>query len=77
VNGDRISDLGGGNQHRHVQVTLSGGCRPDTHRLIRQQDVFETAIGVGMDGNGLDTQFAAGTQDSQGNFATVGDDNFI
>ena len=38
---------------------------------------FETAIGLGMNRDSLDTQFAAGTQDSQGNFATVGDDNFI
>src|SRR5690606_2453919 len=39
-----------------VEVTLTGGCRPDAHGLIGDARVERTGVGVGVHGNRADTQ---------------------
>lgn len=38
--------------------------------------MLEIAVCFGMHRDGLDVEFPAGAQDAQGNFATVGDEDF-
>ncbi len=55
-----------------MQVTLAGRRRADTHRLIRQLDVFGFSICFGMHGDCLDAHFAAGALNTQRDFAAIG-----
>ncbi len=73
----RAGDLCRGDDRRDAQVGLSGGGRADAHRLIGERHVHQIAVGSRMDRYGLDAQFLAGTQHSQGDFAAVGDQYFF
>ena len=73
VNGHRVGHFGGGNHRGHVQVTVGGRRRADADGFIRQQHVLERGIRGGVRRNGLDPQFPARPEDTQGNFAPVSD----
>ena len=60
-----------------MQVAVARWRRTDTDRFIRQQHVLQIAVGIGVHGDGLDAQFAAGAQDTQGDLAAVSDKNFL
>ncbi len=72
-----VGDFGGADDGRHVQVAQGGRRRPDAHRFFGQLDVFRLAVGFGMYDHGLDTHFAAGALDAQGNLAAVGNQYFF
>src|SRR5262249_23686021 len=73
VDGVDIRDFGGADDGRHVQVTAGAFGRPDADRLVGEADVGTVAVGFGVDGDGLDAEFFAGGDDTDGNFAAVGD----
>ena len=77
VDGHRVGDLGGTDDGRHVQVAQRRGRRPYAHRLVGQQHVLEVVVGRGVHGDSLDVEFATGPQDAQGNFAAIGDNDFV
>ncbi len=72
-----IRYFGGADDRRHVQVTFHRGRGTDTHGLVGQQNVLEIIVRTRVHGDGLDIEFPAGAQDTQRNFAAVGDDDFI
>ena len=39
--------------------------------------MFELGVGLGVDGDGFDAHFAAGAQDTQRDFSTVGNQHFL
>ena len=51
--------------------------RADAYRFVCQAQVHQLLVGLGVDGYGLDPHFLAGTQDPQGDFAAVGDQDFF
>ncbi len=59
------------------QVGLGRRRRSDVHRFVRHVDVQRIAIGIGIDGDGLDAHFARSLDDAAGDLATVGDQNFF
>src|SRR5690625_36240 len=61
MNGLCISDLGGGNNGRHIEVAILDRGWSDTDRLICQTYVFGLSIRLGMHDNGLDTQLSTST----------------
>jgi hypothetical protein len=77
MDGDRIRDLSGADDRRDVQIALHRRRRADADRFVGEQDVLEITVGLGMDGDRLDAEFAAGTQDAQRDLATVGDQNLL
>ena len=77
MNGDRVGDLGRGDQSRHIEIALRGGRRSDTNRLIGQQNMFEIGIDRGVRCNGLDAEFLASTDNSQGDLSAVCDQNLV
>src|SRR5450830_252312 len=62
---------------RDVQVGLGGRRRADAHGFVRQAQVHQLLVGIGVDGDGLDPQFLAGAQDPQCNFTAVGDQDYF
>ena len=47
------------------------------HRLIRHLHMQRLRISVGIDGNRRDPHFARGLDDTAGDFAPVGDQDFL
>ena len=62
MNGIRTGYFRRRNQRGNVQITLRGRCGTDAHGFVRQLDVQALAVGLGMHGNGGNTQLAAGAQ---------------
>jgi hypothetical protein len=73
VDGVRTGYFGGGDDGRDVQVTLGRGRGADADGFVGQFDVQAVFVGFGMDGNGGNAHFAAGAQDAECDFPTVGD----
>ena len=59
---------------RDLQVAFARLGRPDAHGPVRGHDVRRVGVGVGIDGDGLDTQLAAGADDADRDLAAVGDE---
>ena len=60
-----------------AQVAVLGCAAADVHRLVTGQHVFGVRVGVGIHRHGLDAQAARSGGHTAGNFATVGDENFL
>ena len=69
--------FGSSNEGRNVEVALCGCGRADAHGFVGEFDVQAVFVGFGMDGDGGDAHFTAGSQDAQGDFAPVGDQYFF
>ena len=56
------------------EVALGGGGRADAVGLVRRQHVGGEPIGLGVHGDGADTELARAADDAQGDFAPVRDE---
>src|SRR5258708_6465538 len=74
VDGFCIGYLGGTDDCRNIEITIGGRSRADADRLIREPDVFGVSVGHGMHRNRLDTEFAAGALDTEGDFTPIRDE---
>ncbi len=77
MDGVRPGDFRRRNNAGHVQIALGTARRPNAHRLIGKADVEGIAVGLGIDGDRADTQLFAGTNHPQGDFTTIGDQDFL
>ena len=57
------------------QVAFRGRRRADEDGLIGHLDMQRVAVGLGIDGNGLDAHPPGGLDDPAGDFAAIGDQN--
>ena len=71
VDGVGAGDLGRADNPVELQVTLTGGRRTDTHRLVRQLDVEGLAIGLGVHRDRSDVELSASPNDPDGYFTAV------
>ena len=77
VDGIGAGYFGGGNDGGNVQIALRRGGGADADGFVGQLNVQAVVVGSGMHGHGGDAHFAAGAQYAQGDFATVGDEDFF
>jgi hypothetical protein len=70
-------DLRRADHRRHVQITVRASRRSDADVLVRKFDVERVLVGLGVHGDRLDAELAARIDDPQGDFATIGDENFL
>ena len=77
MNGHRVRDFGGADDGGDVQIAARRGGGADADGLVRQQDVLEFAVGLGVDGDGLDSELTAGAQNAQRDFPSVGDEQLL
>ena len=68
-------DLAGGNDAIRLQVTIFRGPLADANGVIGKLNVHGINICLGIDGDRFHIEFTAGTNDPQGDFATIGDKN--
>ncbi len=59
-----------------AQIGFGSGRGSETVSLVGFENMGRGAIGVGIDGDGGEAQLTAGAQNAQGDFATIGDENF-
>ena len=69
--------LAGGDDLVHDQIGLLRGGRADADGLVGELDVQRVLVGFGIDGDGRDAHLAGGLDDAAGNFAAVGNQNFL
>ncbi len=77
VDGIDVGDFGGADDGGHVQIAARALGRADADGLVGEAHVGAVAVGLGIDGDGLDSQFLAGADDANGNFAPVGDEDLL
>ena len=57
------------------QVAFGGRRRADVDGAVRLEDVQRAAVGVRVNGDGLDAEITAGAHDADGDLASVGDED--
>ena len=74
MNGLRAGRLGRGHDLGDIEIGLRGLRRADGYGLIGHLHVQRVAVGLGIDGHGLDAEPARGPDDAAGDFAPIGDE---
>jgi len=74
MDGVRTSLAGDFENKIAAQIGFGGWSWAKPMGLVRMEHVQGGAVCVRVDGDGSDAEFAAGTDDAQGNFTTVGDE---
>ena len=72
-----ISQLSGADDRGHIKITLRRGWWPDTDRLVSEAHMLQVTVCSGMHCHGLDAQFFARPQNTQCNFAAIGNQYFF
>ena len=66
-----------GNDFFSLQITVAAWCRANIHGFVSQLNVARIFVGVGVNRHRFDAHLAGGENDAAGDFATVGDQNFV
>ena len=72
-----VGDLGRRDDLRDVAIALRAGGGADADVFVGVAHVQAVAVGLAIDGDGADAHFATGANDPQGDFTTVGDEDFL
>jgi hypothetical protein len=74
---DRVdaADFGRADDLIDPQIAVRAAWRADAERLIGQADVHRIGVGLAVNGDRLDPHLATGSNDSQRDLASVGDQN--
>jgi hypothetical protein len=76
---DRMRAASPGNVEDQVaaQVRFSRRRGAEAIGLIRRENMQSGTIGVGVDGDGGDAEFATGADDAKRDLAAIGDEDFL
>ena len=77
MNGIHIADFSRADDAIDLEVALGTRGGPDTDGLVGQLHMEGVHIRLGINGQGLDPELFAGTNDAQCNLAAIGNENFI
>ena len=76
MDGIDVGDLGRADDAVDLQVAIGAGRRADADGFVGELNVERIDVGLGENSDGFYAEFAAGPQNAQGNFATIGDEDF-
>jgi hypothetical protein len=77
MNGLDITDLGRADNAVDLEIAFATGTFPNANSLIRELDVEAIGVCLGIYGDASNAQLFAGTYDTNGDFASVGDENLV
>ena len=77
VDGVGAADLRGADDRRHVEIALAAARAADADVFVGEAHVQRVLVGLRIDGDGLDAQFAAREDDAQRDLPTVGDQDLL
>ena len=60
-----------------AEITFAGRRGADEVGFVGEADMEGGAVGFAEDGDGADAEFAAGAEDAHGDFAAIGDQDFV
>jgi len=72
-----IANLRSTNDAVDFKVTFRTNGWPDTNGLVGELHMKAVDVGLRVNGNRLDSQFPAGADNTKGDFATIGDQDFF
>ena len=72
-----VGNLRGADDAINLEIALRAGGRPNANGFIRKLDMEAFQVGLGIDGDSLDPELFACPNDPQGDFAAVGDEDFL
>ena len=77
MNGIDVGDFRGADDAVDAQVAFAAGSFADANGFVRKLHVHGIGVHLGIDGDGADVQLLAGTNDANGDFAAVRNQNFL
>lgn len=77
MDGVDVSNFGGADEAVDSEIAFERGRLADANGFVGHLGVHGVSIRLGIDGNGANVEFPAGSNDAHGNFAAVGDQNFL
>ena len=77
MNGIDVGDLGRADHRRNVEIAARALCGTNANGFIGESHVQAVAIGLRVNGHGFDAKILAGANDANGDFASIGDQNFL
>ena len=77
MDGVHVGDFRRADDRRDIEIALRQLRRTDADGFIGKAHVQRVAISFAVNGDGADAQLFAGTNDPQGNFSAIGDQDFL
>jgi hypothetical protein len=77
VNGVNIRDFGSADDSVGPEVAVRTFGSTYAYRFVSQLDVKRLYVRFRIDGQALDAQFTASTDDAKGDFAAISDEDFL
>src|ERR1700733_7104968 len=77
MNGVGIGYLGRADHGRNVEIAARAFGGTDADGLVGKSHVQAVAVGLRIHSHRLDAQILAGTDDTNGDFAPIGDEDFL
>jgi hypothetical protein len=77
VDGIDVRDFGSADDSVCPQVAIAASGTADTDSFVSQLDVKRLHIRFRVDGQCLNPQFTTGSNDTEGNFTAVSDEDFL
>jgi hypothetical protein len=60
-----------------LEIRFRGWWRPDMHGLVGHLDMQRVFVSIRINGDGLDAHLTGGLDDPAGDFAAIGNQNFV
>lgn len=77
MNGVDVGNFGGADEAVNSEIAFESGRFADANGFVGHLGVHGVSVGLGIDGDGANVEFPASSNDAHGNFAAVGDQNFL
>ena len=77
MDGIHVRDLGGADDPIGAEIGVRALVAADADGFVGELHVERLHVGLGIDGEGLDAHLAASADNAEGDFAAVGDEDFL
>jgi hypothetical protein len=76
MNSSGVACQGSGNDVGNIEITFATGGIADANGFIGELDMKGVSVNGGVDGNGGNPHFFTGSENPQGNFPAIGNQDF-
>jgi hypothetical protein len=77
MNGIHVSNLSSADDSADLQIALTTRAWSDANSLVSEVNVHGVDVSLRINSNCFDIEFFAGSDDADGDFTTVSDENFF
>lgn len=76
MNGGGVAGQGGGDDVGNIEIAFAAGGLANTNAFVRELDMEGMFVNGGMDGHSGDPQFLTTAENTKGDFAPIGNEDF-